>query len=693
MEVIEVDESHGEIDIDIKINDYKDKNSNNVKKIVLESDNFSEDDSSLFNLFKSSSTKTKGKPNENESKERNRSCGGGFDDDDDHSSIIINTPKRNNGNKFVIPSSDTGCIIISDSPVSYRISQPKSFQTQLQSQSQSQVPIEISQSLPSSLPSILITPIKNSKNIQQRKSNLYKNDDHHGTESLKSSPVVIPQNQVEETMKEIDNQVILSSPTKPNSYLESEQDDQYIEIINDQQTNITNKNEQERHLNVDSDCSNGNDSDSENNIIIFKPHSKNSKSDDVNTSIYSDVSEFSLASESNNEFRASNRTNSLFSSIIKPTTAQVQQQDTTIVSELLEKLKNKTESKADRVVTTSSELDPDEEKLEKIFNENPKLVKEINKKRTKDEILSEMIISFESNLYDLLQNLSKDSSTNLENDFNPITIKKFIDFSKLPIIQWQRKSNKKFYSKRGVFVPINDEIIYEQTIAIYIPADKLVAKLYDETISQLINDVKISHGLKTKRKIGTNLIVLVDGLESYLTKIKNAKNREFKKSVLLNLQDDDNDNDNSKKRKKNNGKSQLLNYDVDEIRKKIMELEVFHNSHIFIIKGYNDLKNWLFSFSYALGSNIYDKLEIHKELSNLSGIKSGVSNKDTYIQILKQIKFVTESTAKKVQQDYPDIKSLILRLQDTDKIKQVRSNVELQLRKIFTTENENEFLI
>ncbi|GMG07553.1 unnamed protein product [[Candida] boidinii] len=124
-----------------------------------------------------------------------------------------------------------------------------------------------------------------------------------------------------------------------------------------------------------------------------------------------------------------------------------------------------------------------------------------------------------------------------------------------------------------------------------------------------------------------------------------------------------------------------------------MELEVFHNSHIFIIKGYNDLKNWLFSFSYALGSNIYDKLEIHKELSNLSGVKSGISNQDTYIQILKQIKFVTESTAKKVQQDYPDIKSLVLRLQNTDKIKQVRSNVESQLRKIFTTENENEFLI
>ncbi|OUM55783.1 hypothetical protein BVG19_g5381 [[Candida] boidinii] len=691
MEVIEVDESDGDIGIDIKICDHRDKNSNHVKKVILESDNFSEDDSSLFNLFKSSSTKTKEEPNVNESKETNRS--GGISGRYDDHSIIINTPKRNTGNRFVVPSSDTGCIIISDSPVSYRVDQPKSIQihSQSQSQSQSQAPIEISQLLSSSLPSNLITPIKNSEKKQQKNSNMYYDDhDYHGAKSVASSPVVIPQNQTV-----TDNQVILSSPTKPNSSLESEQDDQYIEIISNKQTNIVNNNEHERLLNVDSDCSNDNENESENNIIIFKSHSKTLGNDDVNTSIYSDVSDFSLASESNNEFRVSNRTNSLFSSIIKPPPPPFPpQQDTTIFSEILEKLKSKSESKTHKTTITPIELNKDEEQLEKLFNENPKLVKELNKKRTKDEILSEMIISFESNLYDSLQNLSKSSSTNLENDFNPITIKKFIDFSKLPIIQWQRKSNKRFYSKRGVFVPINDEITYEQTIAIYIPADKLVAKLYDETISQLINDVKISHGLKTKRKIGTNLIVLVDGLESYLTKIKNARNREFKKSVLSNLQDDD-DDDNlpSKRRRKTPEKSQLLNYDVDEIRKKIMELEVFHNSHIFIIKGYNDLKNWLFSFSYALGSNIYDKLEIHKELSNLSGVKSGISNQDTYIQILKQIKFVTESTAKKVQQDYPDIKSLVLRLQNTDKIKQVRSNVESQLRKIFTTENENDFLI
>lgn len=689
MEVIEVDESDGDTGTDIKIHDDRDKNSNQIKKVILESDNFSEDDSSLFNLFKSSSTKTKEKPNVSESKETNRS-GGIIGRYDDHS-IIIDTPKRNTGNRFVVPSSDTGCIIISDSPVSYRVDQPKNIQIHSQSQSQSlsqsqsQAPIEISQLLSSSLPSNLITPIKYSEKIQQKKINMYGDHDHYGAKSVASSPVFIPQNQIV-----TDNQVILSSPTKPNSFLESEQDDQYIEIISNKKTHTVNNND----LNVDSDCSNDNENESENNIIIFKSHSKTLGNDDVNTSIYSDVSDFSLASESNNEFRVSNRTNSLFSSIIKPPPPPFPpQQDTTIVSEILEKLKNKSESKTHKTAIPPIELNHDEEQLEKIFNENPKLVKEINKKRNKDEILSEMIISFESNLYDFLQNLSKNSSTNLENDFNPITIKKFIDFSKLPIIQWQRKSNKKFYSKRGVFVPIDDEITYEQTIAIYIPADKLVEKLYDETISQLINDVKISHGLKTKRKIGTNLIVLVDGLESYLTKIKNARNREFKKSVLSNLQDDDEESQSSKRRRKTPEKSQLLSYDVDEIRKKIMELEVFHNSHIFIIKGYNDLKNWLFSFSYALGSNIYDKLEIHKELSNLSGVKSGISNQDTYIQILKQIKFVTESTAKKVQEDYPDIKSLVLRLQNTDKIKQVRSNVESQLRKIFTTENENDFLI
>ncbi|KAG7874444.1 hypothetical protein KL938_005059 [Ogataea parapolymorpha] len=311
-----------------------------------------------------------------------------------------------------------------------------------------------------------------------------------------------------------------------------------------------------------------------------------------------------------------------------------------------------------------------DELLEHAKKFKSKELKQVNKmQRTKDELLAEMSVEIETRLHAKLAGINAD----FESFLAPIKVDTASLY--LPLIQFKRQVEAVYHEQKGTYVPIDKYMKTESTVVLYYDAAELVDKIRDDTLRTII--------LKVKRmRQDANVVLMINGYQQHLQTLRAQHNRAFVSQVM---------------RKMDHGKTQRVlgpannTVSAETVRKKLVELEVFLGIHIFPIKGLRELVDWIRSFSYTMAQKNYDPHERNRELANIGNIRCGQTPEECYQESLKQLKYLVTSSARTLAKKYPTLVQLADKLQ-TGVPSLIRTDVEQNLRKVFTCTDPNELL-
>lgn len=263
-----------------------------------------------------------------------------------------------------------------------------------------------------------------------------------------------------------------------------------------------------------------------------------------------------------------------------------------------------------------------------------KQLKEANRvTRKKEELLSEMCLHFPRHLYD--------------NYFNDDDVKSVMEHiaiehyeSEYPIIYWTRRLTSRYDKINDIFIPCHPTEVMEKTILIYFKAENLIHKLYDKTLSTEIENC-LKYMKKREETLDYHVIVIIEGYDQYLRKLKNIENNKFREDVLKRLNFD-------KRGKKRKHCSSSIQLSPKEVQDLINDLQVELGVNFFPIKSNQEVIEWMYSFSFTIANSLYDKWERNQSLSNLGKVKTGTDAKSTYLNSLQQFKSMSAPKAERL---------------------------------------------
>ena len=325
---------------------------------------------------------------------------------------------------------------------------------------------------------------------------------------------------------------------------------------------------------------------------------------------------------------------------------------------------NKPKNRAKRAKTDSYISD-----LPKINNflYSAKELQEVNKvNRKKEELHAEMEIHIGSKPFELLNEYKEEfnlsifqwknndysngvvSSSNSNNNTNSNAD---LD-SNLLIIFWKRRVRAEYIMEKDFFIPCPPKKVTQRTFVIYLLAHDFITKLQNKTLQSDLTKARdfilAKCGISELKK-GYHVILMVEGYDQLVGKIKAHRQRLFKSQVLLSSggtgqqQRLPNKNSPSKKRKAD---EILASYpDPIDIEKMLNQFQLDWQVNIFAVRSREESVNWLNVFTYTIASSLYDKYERNEQLANLGNVRSGSDTKTTFLQSMQQFTRMTQSKA------------------------------------------------
>lgn len=279
-------------------------------------------------------------------------------------------------------------------------------------------------------------------------------------------------------------------------------------------------------------------------------------------------------------------------------------------------------------VFSNEKLDELLQRANDIDSENLKLVNKA--KYSKDELIEQITGLFSSILNEKFTILNE----NYMDLFKPLKIEIDQDESS-PVIKFKRFTKAVFYEKKKIFVPIKPRFINEDHYLLVYQSAEILDLFYKGILKKNINSIK-------RNNSNANISVWIVGFDVFLKNLKNKVQRLSVENVRGNLEDDDHDS-NSKKKKDINLENLVH---PEHIRQKILKYEVDFDIKFQKFSGLLELSEWLISFCYTLSSKHFDHLERNQKYSNIGKIKSSNNPKDCIVQMISQLKGVTEQRAK-----------------------------------------------
>lgn len=302
--------------------------------------------------------------------------------------------------------------------------------------------------------------------------------------------------------------------------------------------------------------------------------------------------------------------------------------------------------------------------------------------RSKEELLSEMTLDCPISIMDLFRR----KECVLELDGIQIKEAPRID----TYVYWRRKVSSKYDGDTDSFQPCEEHEIVENKCCFVLTATELAEMMEMQTpLNRFIR-------MRTELKQFTNFIIVIVEYEQLLTKLKNRENKAYTERVRAQMNGSGDDGTTQKKRRKKTTSADD-NLTLQELEETIAELQV-NGFKIFPTKNAHETAVWLKSFTYAIASARYDKLERNPEFSNIGAIKSGKDRDGVYFNMLMQLKFMTEARVRRVVDTIPTFRELYDHVQrgrlphGQDGRTVMNSNVASVVMRFLSTRDENELL-
>lgn len=325
---------------------------------------------------------------------------------------------------------------------------------------------------------------------------------------------------------------------------------------------------------------------------------------------------------------------------------------------------------------------------------NTKILTQLNKKKSKEDIIDEIKLKVTRPLAEYLTKLNSDYQSLLSNSIEVVD-----DSEEIPFITFHRYVKAVFNEEKLTFVPVTPHWVKESFIIIVFEIDRFIELLPNHGLRNIIYRLKSQRGNEQVK-----IVIFVNNFEKYLLKLRNKINKKFDDITQIHLEQSQGRSNEmeppaSKRRKANKPQenSPLIepNHLLIQV-KKYLARSISIQPHA----GYSQIATWINSYAYSIGKRPYDAYELNKNFAHLSSGKSGEGKEDTINKMLLSIPRLTERGITKMMQDnqlndFVKLHSLFSDSQKhaEDKLKGIiSSDVIKSLRIFFTSENENDLV-
>lgn len=268
--------------------------------------------------------------------------------------------------------------------------------------------------------------------------------------------------------------------------------------------------------------------------------------------------------------------------------------------------------------------------------------------RKKEEIMAEMILEVALCIDCKLKSLY--FSTKFEN----MSVRN--TYMEVPLLLWKRRVKAKYNREKDVFVPCELTEISESVYVLLYEGADLIWRIQDGTINEDLQKAKKRIAFDNP-ETSFHIFIVCPGFDAFLRKLQAAEDKEYRRSMLEELKSTESNGRKSKK-------GDPIEFTAAQALKLRVQTEINLGVNIFTCRDMDEIIDWLYTFTYTIGSSLYNKLERNPEFSNIGNVKLGSDKRTTFLNMLQQFNLVTAVKAQKISQFYPSPASMYQRFID-----------------------------
>ncbi|KAL0941439.1 alpha-mannosyltransferase [Colletotrichum truncatum] len=287
---------------------------------------------------------------------------------------------------------------------------------------------------------------------------------------------------------------------------------------------------------------------------------------------------------------------------------------------------------------------------------------EVNKVRTDKKISTPEMIT------DISSSLPAAVTLQIQTLLKDLSVQHYVWESPVDnVIKWRRKVASRFNDELGLWEPIPMRIEPEKFALVIVTASEFVAC----ALGPEGNDLE-AHVLKIKRHFPTEqLIYLIEGLNPWMRKNRNVRNRQFVSAVRnQSAEPAEAASAGAQSRRRRNQQQQQEYIDEDSVEDALLELQVMHNVLIHHTNAAVETAQWVAIFTQHISTVPYRK---QREAANAAGagfcmetgqVRTGEDVKDTYVRMLQEIVRITAPIAYGIAAEFETVPKLVKGLEE-----------------------------
>ncbi|KAL6824699.1 ERCC4 domain-containing protein [Trichoderma sp. SZMC 28015] len=228
--------------------------------------------------------------------------------------------------------------------------------------------------------------------------------------------------------------------------------------------------------------------------------------------------------------------------------------------------------------------------------------------------------------------------------------------------KWARKVRSRFNDEMGRWEPIPLQIKSEKHVLILLTAD--------EFVDMAVNDSVDSNVSRTKRHFpGHELIYLLEGINLWMRKNRNIRNRRFTSGVRAQEQPDPGAASTTatpRRRRNNAAVEEYISEDI--VEDAMLRLQVEHDVLIHHTAVPLETAQWIVAFTQHISTIPYKKMR--DKMTSAAGfcmesgqVRTGDDARDTYVRLLQEIARVTAPIAYGIVSEFGTVGELVTGLE------------------------------
>lgn len=269
--------------------------------------------------------------------------------------------------------------------------------------------------------------------------------------------------------------------------------------------------------------------------------------------------------------------------------------------------------------------------------------------RKKEEIMAEMVLEIALCIDCKLK--TSYFSSKFENVSSRNT------YMEVPLLLWKRRVKARYDRQKDIFVPCELTEIAESVYVLLYDGADLIWRIKDGTVNEDLQKAK-RRILSDNPEIIPYIFIISPGFDAFLRKLQAAEDKEYRRSMLEQLQR----SEVNKKSKKEDS----IDVTAAEALKLRVQTEITLGVNIFTCRDMEEVIDWLYTFTYTIGSSLYNRLERNPEFANIGNVKLGSDKQSAFLHMLQQFNLVTAAKSEKISQFYPSPVSLYQRFTTHD---------------------------